>query len=128
VGKAIVIARDADERALLVELLWELDLEAVVETVTPSGVTDPAVVLTDVGPLYDMATARAGVRRLRERWPETPVMLLTAHRAAAQESDQIGADATILKPFDVDDFNDVVHALIARSGTREPARHLHLKA
>lgn len=128
VGKAVVIAGDADERALFVELLDEIGLEAVLETVIPSGVTDPSVVLTDLGPLYDPAKARAAVRRLRERWPEAPVILLTAHRAAAEEPDQLGADALILKPFDVDDLSDVVLTLIARSEAHGRGPRLRLGA
>jgi DNA-binding NarL/FixJ family response regulator len=125
VGKAVVIARDADERALLVELLDELGLEGVAETFIPSGVEDPIVVLTDLGPRYDPAKARVAVRRLRERWPNAPIILLTSHRPATQESDQLGADALILKPFDVDDLSTAVALLIARSETRELVRRLH---
>jgi DNA-binding NarL/FixJ family response regulator len=124
----VVIVRDADVRALIVELLAEIDLEAVVELVIPSGVDDPVVVITDVGPRYDPVKARGAVRRLHERWPETPVVLLTSHRAAAEESDQLGADALILKPFDMDDLTSAVLVLIARSRTREQAHHLRLEA
>jgi DNA-binding NarL/FixJ family response regulator len=122
VGKAVVIARDADERELLIELLDDIGLEAVLETAIPSGVTDPAVVLTDLGARYDPAKGRAAVRRLRERWPRTPVILLTSHREATEESDQLTADALILKPFDVDDLTNAVRLLTARSETleREP--------
>jgi DNA-binding response OmpR family regulator len=128
VGKAVVIVRDADVRDLLIELLREIDLEAVVETVVPSGVVDPLVVLTDLGPRYDPRKARAGVRRLRERWPQTPVVLLTSHRAVSDEPDQLGADALILKPFDMDDLTDAVLDVIARSGIREQAPRLRLGA
>ena len=127
-GKAVVIVRDADVRDLLIELLREIDLEAVVETVVPSGVVDPLVVLTDVGPRYDPRKASAALRRLRERWPQTPVVLLTSHRAATDEPDQLGADALILKPFDMDDLTDAVLDVIARSGTREQAPRLRLGA
>jgi hypothetical protein len=82
VGKAVVIARDADVRDLLIELLGEIGLEAIVETVIPRGIDDPVVVLTDLGPRYDPDRARAAVRRLHERWPLAPVILLTSHRAA----------------------------------------------
>jgi CheY-like chemotaxis protein len=128
VGKAVVIARDLDERELLIELLDDIGLEAVVETVVPSGVTDPAVVLTDLEARYDATKGRAAVRRLRERWPHTPVILLTSHRAATEESDQLGADALILKPFDVDDLTDAVLTLTARSEGRERELHLRLGA
>lgn len=127
-GKAVVIARDADERELFVELLGEIGLETVVETVISSGVVDPAIVLTDLGVRYDPAKGRAAVQRLHERWPGAPVILLTAHRAAAEESDQLGADALILKPFDVDDLTDAVRRLIARSETREQEPRLRVGA
>jgi FixJ family two-component response regulator len=128
VGKAVVIVRDADVRALIVELLAEIDLEAVVELVIPSGVDDPVVVITDLGPRYDPVKVRGAMRRLHERWPETPVVLLTSHRAAAEEPDQLGAEALILKPFDMDDLTSAVLVLIARSRTREQAHHLRLEA
>ncbi len=127
-GKAVVIARDPDMRDLLVELLDEIGLEAVVETVVPSGVTDPTVVLTDLGARYDPTKGRAAVGRLRERWPHAPVIVLTSHRAATDESDQLGADALILKPFDLDELTDAVSRLIARSGTRERDLRLPLRA
>ena len=128
VGKAVVIAGDADERALLVELLDEIGLEAVLETAIPSGGTDPSVVLTDLGPRYDATKARAAVRRLYERWPGAPVILLTSHRAAAEEPDQLGADALLLAPFDVDDLTNVVLTLIARSEERGREPRLRLGA
>ena len=127
-GKAVVIAHDVDERELLIELLDEIGLEAVVETVIPSGVADPSVVLTDLGPRYDPTKGRAAVRRLRERWPQAPVILLTSHRAATEELDQLGADALIQKPFDLDDLTNAVRRLIARSETREQGPRLRLGA
>ena len=127
-GKAVIIARDVDERGLLIELLHEIGLDTVVETMVPSGVPNPAVVLTDLGARYDATKGRAAVRRLRERWPYAPVILLTSHRAATEESDQLGADALILKPFDVDDLTDAVRRLIARSETREQDPRLRLGA
>ena len=126
--KAVVIARDVDEREVLVELLGEIGLEAVVETVIPSAVSHPSVVLTDLGPRYDPTKARAAVRRLRERWPDAPVIVLTSHRAAAGEPDQLGADALVQKPFDVDDLTNAVRRLIARSETREQEPRLRLGA
>lgn len=127
-GKAVVIVADADIRDLLIELLQEVDLEVVVEAVVPSGVVDPLVVLTDLGPRYNSTKARAALRRLRERWPETPIVLLTSHRAATEEPDQLGADALILKPFDMDVLTDAVRDVIARSGIREQAPRLRLGA
>ena len=128
VGKAVVIVRDVDIRDLLIELLREIDLEAIVETVVPSGVVDPLVVLTDLGPRYNPKKATAALRRLRERWPQTPIVLLTSHRAATEEPDQLGADALILKPFDMDDLTDAVRDVIARSAMREQAPRLRVGA
>jgi DNA-binding NarL/FixJ family response regulator len=128
VGTAVVIARDVDERELLVELLDDIGLEAVVETVIPSGVTEPSVVLTDLGARYDPTKARAAVSRLRERWPHAAVILLTSHRAATDETDRLGADALIQKPFDVDDLTDAVRRLIVRSERPEQGPRLRLGA
>jgi DNA-binding response OmpR family regulator len=128
VEKAVIIVRDADERDLLVEVLDEVNLEAIAETVIPSGVIDPSVVLTDLGPRYDPTKARAAVRRLRERWPQAPVILLTSHRAAADEPDQLGADALVQKPFDLEDLTNAVRRLTSRSGIREQAPRLRLGA
>jgi DNA-binding response OmpR family regulator len=65
---------------------------------------------------------------LRERWPDAPVILLTSHRAATDEPDQLGADALLLKPFDVDELTDVVSSLIGRSEKRAPEPRLRLEA
>jgi DNA-binding response OmpR family regulator len=127
-GKAVVIVRDEDERDLLTELLEDIGLEAVAESVIPSGVSDPVVVLTDLGAIYDATRGRAAVRHLRERWPDAPVILLTSHRAATDEPDQLGADALLLKPFDVDELTDVVSSLISRSEKRAPELRLRLGA
>jgi DNA-binding response OmpR family regulator len=128
VEKAVIIVRDADERDLLVEVLDEVNLEAIAETVIPSGVIDPSVVLTDLGPRYDPTKARAAVRRLRERWPQAPIILLTSHRAAADEPDQLGADALVQKPFDLEDLTNAVRRLTSRSGIPEQAPRLRLGA
>ena len=124
----MVIVRDGDVRDLLIELLREIDLEAVVETVIPRGVVEPLVVLTDLGPRYDPRKASAALRRLRERWPQAPIVLLTSHRAATDDADQLGADALVLKPFDMDELTDTVRDVIARSGKREQAPRLRLGA
>jgi len=124
----VVIVHDADVRELLAELLGEIGFEAVVETVTPFGSGDATVVLTDLGPRYDPAKARAAVRRLRERWPYAPVILLTSVRAASEESDRLGADALIIEPFDIDDLTNAVLLLTARAGTLGREHRLHLGA
>jgi len=95
VGKAVVIAGDADERALFVELLEDIGLEAVLETVIPSGVTDPSIVLTDLGPRYDPSRSRGALRRLRERWPNVPVVLLTPTDFAVRFSQSVGAEMRV---------------------------------
>src|SRR5690349_15954171 len=106
------------------ELLTEVEVEAVAEIAIPSGVEDPALILTDLGSRYDPDKARAAVHRLRERWPDAPVLLLTSHRAVMDESDRLGADAIILKPFDVDDLMDAVRLLTVRAEKPAPEPRL----
>jgi DNA-binding response OmpR family regulator len=67
------------------------------------------LVITDLVPLkaYQRESALAWVASLRARFAGAAVFVLTAHRAAAAEDDNLGASAIITKPFDVD-------ALLAR--------------
>ena len=124
--RAVIITQDADERQLLTELLNEVDFDAVAEIAIPSGVADPAIILTDLGARYDPAKARVAVHRLSERWPNAPVLLLTSHRPAMDEPDRLGADALILKPFDVDDLINTVRLLTVRA--ERPAQEPRLRS
>lgn len=71
------------------------------------------VVITDLllPASYSAAEAAVWVARVRERVPGTPVVVCTAHRAAANDAEAIGADAVLTKPFDVDALLETVERL-----------------
>jgi DNA-binding NarL/FixJ family response regulator len=98
---AMLAIADSDEAMLLSEILAEEDIAAQRVDEAPDSQT-PAVIFTDVGAVYDVDRTRQAVERLRERWPDAPVVLLTAHRSAEADAAAITADAVILKPFDID--------------------------
>jgi DNA-binding response OmpR family regulator len=62
------------------------------------------VVITDLVPVkaYQRQTALDWVSSLRRRFADSPVMIVTAHAEAAAEADMLGANAIIVKPFDVE--------------------------
>jgi DNA-binding response OmpR family regulator len=64
----------------------------------------PDVVITDLVPLtaYRRESALEWVASLRARFGGSPLMIVTAHSAAAAESDMLGANAIVGKPFDVE--------------------------
>jgi len=62
------------------------------------------LVITDLVPLkpYHRDAALGWVGALRERFGSSPIVIVTAHSAAGAESDLLGANVIIAKPFDVD--------------------------
>lgn len=71
------------------------------------------VVITDLllPGSYSAADGAAWVARVRERVPGTPVLVCTAHRAASADAGDLGADAVLTKPFDVDMLLETVERL-----------------
>lgn len=51
------------------------------------------------------------VAEVRRRVPGVPVVVCTAHRAAANDGAGMAADAVLTKPFDVDALLTLVHRL-----------------
>ncbi|SRR5712692_6209510 len=62
------------------------------------------LVITDLVPLkaYRRDSALGWIAALRTRFGGSPIVIVTAHSAAGAESDMLGANAIIAKPFDVD--------------------------
>ena|SRR2546427_10318257 len=73
------------------------------------------LVITDLVPLnaYHREAALGWVSALRARFRGSPVVVVTAHAAAAAEPDMLGANAIIPKPFDVDILLAKVDELLA---------------
>jgi two-component system response regulator CpxR len=71
------------------------------------------LVVSDLMPLtaYRPQPARQWVQALRARFA-APVVVVTAHAAALDEPDRLGADAVVGKPFDIDDLSETVRLLL----------------
>ena len=99
-----------DDDLIILDLLQTVLTDAGYDTIIASGPEAiPAnaaadLVITDLVPLkaYQRDVALRWVASLRARFPAAPVLVVTAHRAAAAEPDMLGANAIITKPFDVD--------------------------
>ena len=94
-------------RTVLTDAGFDTTIASGPEAIPANAVAD--LVITDLVPLkaYQREMALRWVASLRELFPAAPVLVVTAHRAAAAEPDMLGANAIITKPFDVD-------ALLAR--------------
>lgn len=77
----------------------------------PSGQYE--AVLTDLVTLtvYDLDRTRAWVRWLADRYPGTPVIVVTAHAQARDDQGAFGAASVVIKPFDVDELLGAVRAV-----------------
>lgn len=77
----------------------------------PEGRFDCIVTdLMSVG-LYRPEDARDWILRVGDRFPNVPVIVVTAHPEAADDAAALGAAAVIMKPFDVDRIVQVVREL-----------------
>jgi CheY-like chemotaxis protein len=76
----------------------------------------PDLVITDLVGLhrYESGLARASVRRVRQRYPATPIIVCTAYEQTMEESDRLGAAAVLRKPFTIAALVQTVARLAAR--------------
>ncbi len=75
----------------------------------------PNLIILDV--LLSGKDGRLICRKLKSQ-PETrhiPIVMISAHPDAAQSVAEVGADAFLAKPFDIDDLLDIVATLLATS-------------
>jgi DNA-binding response OmpR family regulator len=99
-----------DDDRVILELLQTVLTDAGYDTIVAATREDmPAqasvdLVITDLFALtaYRREDALRWVASLRSRFGDVPVFVLTGHRAATAETDGLGADAIISKPFDVE--------------------------
>jgi DNA-binding NtrC family response regulator len=108
-----------DDDVSIAELMRVVLVDDGYDVVLSDGRTMPDgpydCVLTDlvgVG-LYTSEDARDWVLRLADRFPNVPVIVVTAH-AEARDDEAIGARRVIMKPFDVDLITAAVRDAIAR--------------
>jgi CheY-like chemotaxis protein len=118
----LIIEDDPDVGLLILDVLASRGMKT---TLVPHPSAIPrdlgaAVVVSDLfgPPWFDRARAAAHVAELRERFPATPIVLLTAFAEAARDHPHIGADAIVTKPFDIDALSRTVLSL-ARAEARE---------
>jgi DNA-binding response OmpR family regulator len=115
--RIVLIEDDPDIAALVGEMLTEVGHEVeVVSQLAPGTVdTDAQLVITDLLALrsFDTETARGWIARVRAAFPRAAVIVSTAHApAAAAGAQAIGADAVLVKPFDIDVFTQTVESLL----------------
>ncbi len=115
--RIVLIEDDPDIAALVEDMLTELGHSVDVREQLEEGVVDEdaELVITDLVALrsYDVRAAREWVGRVRAAFPKAALVVSTAHApAAAAGAAALGADAILVKPFDVAHFAETVESLL----------------
>lgn len=110
-----------DDDVAIAELLRVVLEDAGHQTIVSSDAGElPGVsidcVVTDLMSVtvYSRADAREWILRLRDRYPSTPIIVVTAHLGAFHDRDELGVQRVIMKPFEVDQLQAAVAAVTAR--------------
>ncbi|TMF66150.1 MAG: response regulator [Chloroflexi bacterium] len=111
-----------DDDQIIVDLLKMVVEDAGHEVVIASAMDRipqqiaPDLILTDLIPLksYRRDLAQEWIRDLRSRYPRIPIVVVTAHAEAARDAGQLGADAIVEKPFDVEILGAKIAELLSR--------------
>ena len=99
-----------DDDQVILDLLQTVLTDAGYDAVVAPGLdaipadTSADIVITDLVPLkaYRRESALEWVSALRARFTGSPLLVVTAHADAVAETDMLGANAIMAKPFDVD--------------------------
>jgi len=110
-----------DDDRIILDLLQTVLTDAGYNAVVaPSAAAIPPdvsadLVITDLVPLkaYHRDAALGWVASLRKRFAGSPLLIVTAHRPAAEERDRLGASGVLTKPFDIDVLLAKVDELLA---------------
>ena len=99
------VLSDEGYELLFVERLEDAALEA-----------SPDLVITDLSGIhgYETRLARALILRIKESYPDAPIIVCTAHGQAMEEIDRLGAEAVLHKPFPIETLVETVARLAAR--------------
>ncbi len=121
--KRVLVADDSETILLLLER--RLTLEGYEVTTATDGDQALAAWRSEPSPdlvlLDAMMPRKSGLdvlREMRAAGDATPVLMVSAHRAAAElrDAEVLGADGTVMKPIDWDDLLEKVAALAGTTG------------
>jgi CheY-like chemotaxis protein len=126
----LIIEDDHDLGLLLTDILSASPDVAASLARHPSAITDgtaPDIIVTDLfgSAWYDSAITLNQLEELRRRFPDVPIILVTAHWQADAERALLPVDAVVTKPFDVDALAqlvlsfDVTRSSLERQGAME---------
>jgi two-component system, NtrC family, sensor kinase len=116
--QALLIEDDVTIASLMLELLRGLGFETRhasrrEQAITMAGDARPDVVVTDLMAVGGVAEAWSNVEELRDRLDGVPILVVTGHAGAVAEGELRGI-AVLPKPFDLEEFERAVGALLDR--------------
>lgn len=127
--RACVVDDEANMRWVLNEVLSSMGYEVVTtsngqEALSQVAEAAPQLVILDLK-LKGMDGLTV-LRKLRERWPETVVLILTAYGtvATAVEAMQLGAADYLRKPFNVEEITFKIQRALERKALQSEVRQL----
>ena len=119
VTQILVIDDDLATRDLLRQILSDEGYELLLAERLDHAPADaaPDLVIADLVGLtrYANTAARAVVGYLHALYPGTPVIVCTAYEQATSESDRLGAEAVLLKPFTIEELVQTVARLAGQA-------------
>jgi DNA-binding NtrC family response regulator len=113
--RVLVLDDDVVVTDLMSDVFADLEFEVVTAVSAdqlPAGAFDCVVADLLTVRAYSLAGAREWVRRLAERYPGAPVIVVTGHSAAVRDAAELGAYRVLLKPFDVETLTTAVRDAI----------------
>lgn len=117
ITRILIIEDDRAIRALFRDVLGDEGYELVfVDRLEQAKDTAPDLVITDLVDVHPFRSglARAWVARVKGRYPGTPIIVCTASEQATEEFDRLGAEALLIKPFNIEVLVESVARLAGR--------------